>query len=114
MMRLFVIPILLLYTATIPLLSDAQVHVGQGTLPAQSKVTSGNEKRVSAKGITISESEVFLAMHPDDSNKLVLSYFEADNSTQANGAFPVYYSGDGGITWDRSVLNTDQIFLNDV
>ena len=72
------------------------------------KTTNTKDQRVS----TISgyqEGEVSIAVNPNDSNKLVLSYMQ-----QGSGlVFPMYYSGDGGTTWKKSTFNTNTILSSD-
>lgn len=46
------------------------------------------------------QAEVSLAVHPMDSNKVVLSFM--DQGTTMPLEFPIYYSSDGGKTWNVS------------
>lgn len=64
---------------------------------SQRKGTAGDQV-LSAGGDE--ESEVSLAVHPADSNKLVLSYMSQGAMTGLE--FPVHYSSDGGQSWGVS------------
>ncbi len=74
--------------------------------------TDGKDNRISVHPPAIVEAEPFIAIHPADNNKLVISYMESTN-TNVGLQFPVYYSGDAGKTWTRSNFNTGAIFTND-
>lgn len=55
------------------------------------------------------KGEPFIAMHPTDSNILVVSFMEFD----ATGLeMPVYVSKDGGATFTRSAFSPATVFLN--
>lgn len=59
----------------------------------------------------IQEAEAFVAINPTDSNHLVLSFMRQDpNNFQASLTFPVYYSLDGGNTWELSSFDSKAIF----
>ncbi len=62
----------------------------------------------------IQEAEAFIAINPTDSNNLVLSFMRQDpNNFQASLTFPVYFSLDGGNTWELSDMDSKAIFDQD-
>ena len=77
-------------------------------LPTESdqsnKTTSNQEHKLSTiSSSSVDEAEGFIAMNPNDSSIMVLSYM----SSGAGGlAFPVYYTTNGGATWTKSSFNS--------
>jgi hypothetical protein len=72
--------------------------------------TTSSEARVTTNGASVQEGEVSFAFHPKDSSKLVISFME-ESSTGLN--FPIYYSSNGGQTWNRSSFNSVSILAQD-
>ena len=56
-----------------------------------------------------SEGEPFIAVNPNDPNQIVVSFMELGFELD----FPVYYSSDGGETWDRSSFSPIDTFKSD-
>ncbi len=54
------------------------------------------------------EGEPFILINPTDSNNIVLSYMEFGGNPAL--VFPVYYSLDGGQSWELSSFSTDSVF----
>jgi hypothetical protein len=54
------------------------------------------------------EGEPFIIVNPTDSNNIVLSYMHFGGTSSL--VFPVYYSANGGQSWNLSSFDTEQIF----
>ena len=66
-------------------------------------------KFTNSQNASSSEGEPYIAVNPNDSNHLVLSYM--DLTTTLN--MPVYYSYDGGASWEQSPFSTLSAFDTD-
>lgn len=79
----------------------------------KSKAQSTTEVRLSSSTSNLSdEGEGFLAINPNDSNHLIVSYMDFGDPNLAL-KFPIYYSMDGGATWQASSFDPFSIFTQD-
>lgn len=77
------------------------------------KTNSVSEQKLSVLSNTaVDEGEAFIAMNPNDSNHLVVSFMEFGGATVAL-RFPVFYSYDGGLSWTQSNFKADSVFAAD-
>ncbi|MCF8374027.1 MAG: T9SS type A sorting domain-containing protein [Bacteroidales bacterium] len=73
---------------------------------------SGIEQKITnSTDSLIEEGEPFILINPTDSNNIVLSYMEFGG--QSGLVFPVYFTLDGGQSWDLSSISTDAIYESD-
>ncbi len=78
------------------------------TLGSQKQMTTGYDQRLSNQSFSsIEEGETFIAVNPNDSMNLVASFMSLGGL--AGLRFPIYYSNDGGATWDVSNFKTDSV-----
>jgi len=80
-----------------------------GAAASQMKTTAGDQ-RMTSNPVSVEEAEVSLAVHPMDSNKVVISFME---QTSTGLKFPVYYSSNGGLSWTKSTFNTQNVLAQD-
>ncbi len=92
-----------------------------GTTQNANTTTSQNkqsvtELRLSALSSTdIDEGEAFIAINPNDSNHVIVSYMELNQSGMGTALkFPIYFSKDGGLSWTKSTFLTEDIFAADL
>lgn len=79
-----------------------------GSQKEKTAITS--EKKISnVNSSGVDEGEGYIAVDPNDSNHLVLSYMDFRN-TQPALRFPIYYSTDGGQNWTLSNFKTEDVF----
>lgn len=76
---------------------------------------SVTEIRLSSLASTgIDEGESFIAINPNDSNHLIVSYMEFNQSGVGTVLkFPIYYTLNGGLSWTKSAFLTEDVFAND-
>src|SRR5437764_900826 len=73
-------------------------------LHSTAKGTAASSGRLTTStAIGNDEGEVHMAINPNDSNKIVVSFMQ-DNSSGID--FPIYYSSNGGQSWTKSSFNT--------
>ncbi len=72
--------------------------------------TTATDQRVSTNVNSIQEAEISMAVHPLDTNKIVLSFMEQSSQGLR---FPIYYSSNGGQSWTKSNFNSQNILSQD-
>ncbi len=79
-----------------------------GALGSQKQMSSGYDQRLTTQSFSaIEEGETFIAVNPNDSMNLVASFMSLGGLVGLR--FPIYYSNDGGSTWDLSNFKTDSV-----
>jgi hypothetical protein len=99
-------------------IAELQARYAPGTFQksnarALHKTNTVAEQKLSVLSNTaIDEGEAFIAINPNDSNHLVVSYMEFGGAAVAL-RFPVFYSFDGGLSWTESNFKADSVFAAD-
>ena len=73
------------------------------------KITSIEQKITASSSSSTNEAEISIAYDPNDSNNIVLSFMRRDTAR----SFPIYYSNNGGATWNLSTFNSNEIQRTD-
>ncbi|HHG85315.1 MAG TPA: hypothetical protein ENJ82_11270, partial [Bacteroidetes bacterium] len=76
-------------------------HGASSQLAETFKANGLGEMKVSSNTVT-DEGEPFIMVNPNDSDNVVVSYMDLNNGLR----FPIYYTLDGGNSWNLSNFNT--------
>lgn len=82
------------------------IHSIKGTNSFLTQRSNQEIKLSDATTLDVSEAEPYIAINPTDTNNIVVAYMDFTVSLD----FRIYYTLDGGATWQKSSFNPGEIF----